>query len=114
MLTVGASRDAPPAFREREERLVSAIAARLGARVEWRLGDAHELLDDLADLELPLVAAAVNTDSPFADRVGLSKPYLKDGPHGRDYCLAVAPGENRLLLLVDRIIAETPQTEGER
>ncbi len=89
-----------------ETRLVEKVAARLGARIVWRAGNAHQLLQDLADLKLPLVAATIPCDSPFAARIGLSKPYFKDEKHDKDYCLAVAPGENRLLLLVDQVIAE--------
>jgi hypothetical protein len=107
VLVAGISResDKPSSLEEREKRLVEEVARRLGARVEWRSGNAHALLQDLEKLKLPLVAATLPSDSPFADRIGLSQPYLKDGPGHKDYCLAVAPGENHLLLLVDQVIA---------
>lgn len=91
---------------ERETRLVQKVAARLGARIVWRADNAHQLLQDLANSKLPLVAASIPCDSPFADHIGLSKPYFKDETRDQNYCLAVAPGENRLLLLIDQIIAE--------
>lgn len=91
---------------EREKQLVQKVAARLSARIVWRAGNAQQLLQDLADSKLPLVAATVPCDSPFAGHIGLSKPYFKDKTRDQNYCLAVAPGENRLLLLVDQIIAE--------
>ncbi len=108
VLVVGVSResDKPSSLEERERQLVKKVARRLGARVQWRQGNAHALLEDLAELKLSLVAATLPCDSPFAERIGLSQPYLKDGPRHKDYCLAVAPGENRLLLLVDQVIAE--------
>lgn len=90
----------------REKMLVEIVAARLNARIVWRRGNAHHLLEDLTELKLPLVAANIPCDSPFADRIGMSQPYLKDRTNETDYCLAVAPGENRLLLLVDQTIAE--------
>jgi hypothetical protein len=113
VLTVGVS--ATPGtlseLEEREQRLVEQVAQKLGARIAWRRGNVHELLQELEELQLPLVVATVPADSPFAARIGLSQPYLKDGPHHRDYCLAVAPGENQLLLLVDQIIAAARKPE---
>lgn len=108
VLTVGVSRDGATstALEAHEKQLVETLARRLRARIEWRPNNAHALLQDLQERRLPLVAASVSCDSPFAQHVGLSKPYVTDGPLQKDYCLAVAPGENRLLLLVDRIIAE--------
>lgn len=95
-----------PAVQARERALVGEVARRLGARVEWHPGDAHALLERLSEWELPMVAAAVTPETPFRAHVGLSKPFWKDGPGHRDYVLAVAPGENALLLLVDQVIAE--------
>ena len=116
VLTVGASHESAQLtpLEKREKRLVEKIARRLGARIEWRTGNAHQLLQDLKELKLPLVAAALPCDSPFSARLGMSQPYLKDGPRHQDYCLAVAPGENQLLLLVDQVIAEETQRENKR
>jgi hypothetical protein len=94
----------------REKSLVQKVARRLGARVQWRRGNAHTLLQDLEEAKLPIVAATLPSDSPFAASVGISQPYVKNGPGHKDYCLAVAPGENRLLLLVDQIISEEQQS----
>ena len=108
-LVVGVPAASPtldPAVQARERALVAEVARRLGVAVEWRQGDAHELLSRLEQWELPIVAAAVTPETPFRAHVGLSKPYWKDGPGHRDYVLAVAPGENALLLLVDRVIAD--------
>jgi hypothetical protein len=55
---------------------------------------------------LPLVAAALPSDTPYSAEVGMSRPYRRKGPHSKDYCLAVAPGENALLLTVDRVAEE--------
>jgi hypothetical protein len=95
-----------PEVQARERALVEEVGRRLGARVEWRQGDVHELLARLEEWELPMVAGAITARTPYAAHVGLSTPFWKDGPGGRDYVLAVAPGENELLLLVDRVIAE--------
>lgn len=116
VLTVGASHQSArlTPLEKHEKQLVEKIARRLGARVEWRAGNAHGLLQALEGLKLPLVAATLSCDSPFRARLGMSQPYLKDGPQHRDYCLAVAPGENSLLLVVDQVIAEERQRDPER
>lgn len=108
VLVVGISREKsePSEMQKREQLIVKKVAQRLGAKVKWQPGNAHQLLLDLEEVKLPIVAASITSDSPFAERVGLSQPFLKDGPNHKDYCLAVAPGENKLLLLVDQIIAE--------
>lgn len=112
VLVVGVSRgEEPSALQAREKRLIEKIARRLGARVQWKPGNAHQLLQDLEELKLPIVAAEIPSDSPFGEGVGLSQPYMKDGPQHKDYCLAVAPGENRLLFLIDQIIAEEQRKE---
>ncbi len=118
LLVGGPARDgqaAPTPLEERETRLVEAVARRLGVRVEWRRGNVHELLEALEKRRLPLVAAALPSDSPFAATVGFSRPYVRHyGPESKDYCLAVAPGENRLLLLVDEVVADVQKAEKER
>ncbi len=115
LLVGGPARDgltAPTPLEEREMRLVEAVARRLGARVAWRRGNVHELLEALEKRKLPLVAAALPSNSPFASSVGFSRPYVRHyGPESKDYCLAVAPGENRLLLLVDQVIANAAKHE---
>jgi hypothetical protein len=101
-------------MEDRERRLVEEAARRLHARVQWRPGNVHVLLEELKERKIPVVAATLPTDSPFAAEVGLSQPYLKKGPGKKDYCLAVAPGENRLLLLIDTVIADERRRAGER
>lgn len=91
---------------QHEQKLVEDLARRLNARLEWKRGNIHTLLQALEEREIPLVAAHLPSDTPFAQKVGLSRPYVKKGPEGKDYCLAVAPGENRLLLRVDEVIID--------
>ena len=99
------------ALQAREKQIIEAVARRLNARVEWRPGNAHTLLEDLEKRDLPLLAATLPADSPFAQKVGLSRPYRENGPRHKAYCLAVAPGENRLLLLVDQVTAADEQQQ---
>jgi hypothetical protein len=107
VLTVGIpaeQEDSQVVRRERE--ILQKVAQRLGARIEYKKGNAHQLLQDLENLKYPIVAAALPSDSPFSQSVGMSQPYWKNGPERKDYCIAVAPGENRLLFIVDQIILE--------
>lgn len=110
VLAVGVSDksgDAPHrALQAREKVLVQRIAKKLGARIEWRRGNVHTLLEELEERKIALVAATIPADSPFAERVGMTKPYEENGPDKKSYALAVAPGENELLLLADREIAQ--------
>jgi hypothetical protein len=66
VLTVGVSHQSTrlTSLEKREKRLVEKIARRLGAPIEWRTGNAHQLLQDLEELKLPLVAAALPCASP--------------------------------------------------
>ena len=98
------SGDARIAAREKE--VVTLLARRLGTRVEWKRGSLHELAQELERGEVLMVAAQLPCDTPFADKVALSQPFLKHGPREEDFCLAVAPGENKLLLELDRLIAQ--------
>jgi hypothetical protein len=93
----------------RERELVQALAKQLGARVQWRKGNALELMHALEKRELPVVAAEVRADSPFSKSVGMSRPYGEKDDSKR--CLAVAPGQNRLLLMVDKIIIAQERRE---
>lgn len=90
----------------RERRIAEAVARHLGARVEWREGSALPLLARLQERQLPLVLGLVPEKTPYKKEVALSRPYISSGPGNAAYCVAVAPGENSLLLLVDRVIGE--------
>lgn len=117
VLAVGVSDesgDAPHrALQAREKVLVQRLAKKLGARVEWRRGNVHTLLEELEENKIALVAATLPADSPFAERVAMTKPYQENGPDKKSYALAVAPGENALLLLADKIIAQTKQEKSQ-
>ena len=94
------------AVATQEKKIIAQLANRLGARVKWREGNAHTLLNDLEARRIPLVAAQLPSDSPFAEKLGFSKPFYKRATDNIEYSIAVAPGENRLLLLLDQIIED--------
>jgi hypothetical protein len=109
LLTIGVSSvEADPQVAQRERRILAAVAKRLGARVRYEKGNAHELLERLEKGELPIVAAQLPTDTPFAGSIGISQPFYEGE---KKYSLAVAPGENRLLLIVDQVVREEKTEE---
>jgi hypothetical protein len=105
--------DAPVAAREKA--LLQKLASRLGTRIEWKRGNTHRLLEDLEQAQVLVVAAQLPSDTPFAQHVALSQPFWKKGPREKDFCFALAPGENRLMLELDRLILEEQgKKEGDR
>lgn len=98
---------------QREKAVLQKLAKRLGARLEMREGNAHTLLDKLGKREIAVVMAQIPSESPFAEKLGFSQPFYKrdDGNNNEvEYSIAVAPGENRLLLMLDKTIADDKTT----
>lgn len=96
----GADANAEPGGVEAE--LVASFAAAIGAEVEWVWGGAEENLARLERGELDIVAAGVTTGSPWKGRVALTRPHTE--VDGSRHVLAAAPGENALLVALDRHI----------
>jgi polar amino acid transport system substrate-binding protein len=86
----------------READLVRSFARSIDARVEWVWGGAEESLHGLERRELAVVAAGLTRDSPWNGRVALTRPHARTGEG--EHVLAVAPGENALLVAVERHI----------
>lgn len=89
----------------REAALVRSFAASIGARVEWVWGGAEENLARLEHGELHIVAAGLTGDSPWNGRVALTRPHARTGRGAANaHVLATAPGENALLVALERHI----------
>jgi hypothetical protein len=86
-----------------EPRIIDALAATIGATPTWRRGAESELLAALERHELDIVAAGLTDDSPWNGRVAFTKPYRTDQSGGA-HVLALAAGENALLVLVERYL----------
>ena len=97
-LRVGVAQGVTPA----EQEVVARLAASLEARVAWELGGAPDLLGRLERRELDIVIAGLEPKTPWKGRVALSRP-LRDG-EGRERVVATSPGENALLVAVERVI----------
>ena len=86
---------------------VAAFAQSIGARVEWRRGSESELFEALEKFELDIAVGGFTDDNPHAPKLGMTRPYAKAGR--KKHVIAVAPGENRLLLEFERALrAQAP------
>ena len=85
-----------------EAETVEAFARALGVRVEWRRGSESELFEALEQRELDIVVGGFTDDNPWGPKLGLTRPYAE--ADGKRHVVAVAPGENRLLLEFDRML----------
>lgn len=85
-----------------EAEVIAAFARSLGAAVEWRRGSESELFESLEKFELDVVVAGLTEDNPWAPKLGFSRPYVEAA--GSKHVVAAAPGENRLLLALERVL----------
>ena len=85
-----------------EAETVEAFARAHGARVEWRRGSESELFEALEKRELDIVVGGFTDDNPWGPKLGLTRPYAESGK--KRHVIAVAPGENRLLLEFERLL----------
>lgn len=86
-----------------EPGLVRAFAAEHHARVEWRPGGQSALGEQLEKRELELLIGGIDAKDPLAAKAGATQPYLTIGK--QKHIMLVGPGENRLLLALDRFLA---------
>jgi hypothetical protein len=101
-----------------EPELVTALAAELGARIEWHPGSTDALLARLegrgrggsAQEDRPLldlVIAGLCEDSPWREHVAFSQPHTRPREgEGCERVLALPPGENAWAVRVDRWLVQ--------
>ncbi|HEX8310338.1 MAG TPA: transporter substrate-binding domain-containing protein [Chthoniobacteraceae bacterium] len=91
-----------------EPELIDAWARQIGANVRWRRGAVAELAGALHRREIDVLIAGFKDDTPHASEIALTQPYVKTHDlRGKkeSHVLAVMPGENALLLSLDRFLA---------
>ena len=105
VLRAGAS---PSAVTDREVELVEGFAADLGAEVEWTRDGETALVADLESGRLDVVVGGLHADSPWADKVGLTRAYAESVEDGRTvkHVMAVPMGENAMLVRLERYLDE--------
>lgn len=109
----GAVDDTEP--RGVEAELVRGFAKQVGARVAWTWASEQELFEALERFELDIAAGGFTEDTPWKERVGLTRVYFEHEQsveragerttRAQGHVLATAPGENRTLLELDRYVA---------
>ncbi|KQM57763.1 hypothetical protein ASE64_15355 [Agreia sp. Leaf210] len=58
-----------------EVEAIEAFADHLDADVEWTIGSEEELVRDLEDDELDLVAGGLTDETPWSDKAGVTRAY---------------------------------------
>ncbi|PPF64270.1 hypothetical protein C5E11_05880 [Clavibacter michiganensis] len=58
-----------------EVEAIEAFADHLDADVEWTIGSEEELVRDLEDGELDLVAGGLTDETPWSDKAGVTRAY---------------------------------------
>lgn len=87
--------------------LVEDFAATIDAEVDWTRGSEEDLVDALETGELDLAVGGMTSDSPWIDRVGLTRGYPGiPGAQGRQIVLFVPLGENALLSALEAFLDE--------
>lgn len=95
-----------------EVELVKRFATEMNAEIDWIRGSESELLTSLENYDVDLVLGGLTDDTPWSDRVGLSRTFAETG-EGK-HVLATPPGENAFLLRLDRFLAKEEAAIGRR
>ena len=85
-----------------EADVITAFAQSLGATVEWHAGSESTLFEALEKFELDVAVGGFTQDHPWGPKLGFTRPYLKAGK--KKHVVAAAPGENRLLFELERVL----------
>ena len=96
------------AVRGVEAQLIEKWAASLGARVQWAVGDIHELVSGLHDREIDVLVGGLTQKTPYGPQLALTQPYVEheDGSgETQARVIAVTPGESALLFSLDKFLS---------
>ena len=88
-----------------EAELVEGFAQSLGAQVRWTRGAESRLVAMLKDRQLDLAVGGFTTSAPWISETGVSRNFIKRELTEPGHVILTAPGENRLLLRLDRFLA---------
>ena len=86
--------------------LVAGFAEAVGARVDWQPGGEEELVNAMERGELDLLAGGLSDQTPWAQRVSVTRPYAESVEHGQrvKHVLAVPLGENAMLVRLEQYL----------
>jgi len=90
-----------------EVELVRGFARTLGATPEWHWGADERHMEALEHFQLDLAIGNLDSKTPWANKVGLTRPYFED------HVMAVPPGENAWLKrLSEYLFAQKRNVQG--
>lgn len=91
-----------------EAELVTQFAEELGAEISWTLGGEGELVSAMERGELDLIIGGLLSDSPWVDKVSLTRPYRESTELDETvkHVMAVPLGENAMLVRLERFLDE--------
>ncbi|MGV2984599.1 hypothetical protein ACNPNP_12930 [Microbacterium sp. AGC85] len=85
--------------------LVDGFAASLDAEVDWTVGSEETLVVMLEEGDLDLVVGGLTDQTPWADRVGVTRGYQGiDGAENRAIVMFVPLGENAFLTSLETFL----------
>jgi polar amino acid transport system substrate-binding protein len=90
-----------------ETELARNFATGLNAHIEWTTGGEQQLVDALEHGELDLLVGGLTKDSPWTEKVSLTRPYATtdDGRGGTEqHVMAVRMGENAFLVELETFL----------
>ncbi len=87
-----------------EAELVKRFAQTLNAKIEWHNDTEQHLFERLEKNEIHLVIAGISDETPWKDKIGMTRPYVKAGK--KKHVMAVAPGENGFLVALETFLQQ--------
>jgi polar amino acid transport system substrate-binding protein len=84
-----------------EPAIVKALAAELGAQVQWTRASEHDLMRGLHTRGLDLAIGGFDAKLPWVEEAALTRPYYRDD---RQHVFAVPPGENAWMVRVETVL----------
>jgi polar amino acid transport system substrate-binding protein len=92
----------------READLVTGFAETLGVQVEWTLVGETAAVAAMQRGELDVLIGGLHHDSPWSDKVSLTRPYAESTEAGETvkHVLAVPLGENAMLVRLETYLDE--------
>jgi polar amino acid transport system substrate-binding protein len=93
----------------REVDLVEEFAGHLGAEVTWVVAGEEQLVTRLEHNALDLVVGGLTADTPWADKVAVTRPYVKivdSAGEPTELVMAAPMGENAYLAALDAFLHE--------
>ena len=104
-----APRASRPTVSGTEVELLEGYATTIDAEIRWVPAGENTLAAQMRNGDLDLVIGGLAADVPWTSQIALTRPYTTaEGPDGAqvDLVMGVRPGENALLVDLERYLAE--------